>query len=303
MKGDKSTPEPAPRESDPVRELGRKRLEKFVTLFARALIETDIKTVHDLRVASRRLQQILAARAAQSPAKQAKKVRRFLRGIRQTLGALRNLDVLAQMAAEHGASAASEAARAAWMGITREIEKQRADESSRAQQALADYDLTAFIERTKLVLNQDSADGKIDAGFQEMAGARFQAWSDALSAAINESTPKELHTLRIAGKRLRYLLELQAALSEPKAKALARSLALLQDKLGVWHDSQVLLQFAAAHLRSEEYLANHPGESRALLLDMERDRRHAAVQAAEAVAEAETMRANWPLHPAQKLEN
>jgi len=36
--------------------LARKRLERFVTLYPKALVSDDPEIVHDLRVASRRLQ-------------------------------------------------------------------------------------------------------------------------------------------------------------------------------------------------------------------------------------------------------
>ena len=46
--------------------LGRKRLEKFAALIPRVVVTDDAKLIHDVRVWSRRLQQILSVLAPQS---------------------------------------------------------------------------------------------------------------------------------------------------------------------------------------------------------------------------------------------
>jgi CHAD domain-containing protein len=292
MKADPNNSAPQNDQAERLRQLGRRRLEKFASLFARALIDDDVKTIHDVRVASRRLQQILRALGGDNANKNAKKVRRFLRGIRQDLGGLRNFDVMAQMALDLSAGAVSEAARAAWAEMSGAIQQQRGAESSRVQDALTDSDLTAFIVRTKQVLSRAPAGGKIDTALKAAVGDRFATWSDALREVGEDLTPKGLHALRIAGKRLRYLLEVRAALSDPEAKVLANSLSDIQDKLGDWHDSHVLLQFAGDYLRQKDFLTAHPGESRALLLDMESERRRAQTKVQEALDTAEQLRAS-----------
>ena len=86
---------------------------------------------------------------------------------------------------------------------------------------------------------------------------------------------EEVHALRIAGKRLRYRVELLAVLGDGPAKARVKSLRLLQDQLGSWHDRQVLLDTCAEFLSRKDFLATHPGLARALLVEMERERRRA----------------------------
>ena len=137
-------------------ELGVKRLEKFSGLYARAMIKRDVETVHDLRVASRRLQQILMTFASQG-AGPAKKARAFLREIRRSLGALRNLDVMAKMADERSENAASDAARSAWTELKREIDNKRRAEDRQAERSLMSCDLGDFLARAKKCMDEGAS--------------------------------------------------------------------------------------------------------------------------------------------------
>jgi len=274
-------------------ELGVKRLEKFSGLYARAMIKRDVETVHDWRVASRRLQQILMTFASEG-AGPAKKARAFLREIRRSLGALRNLDVMAKMADERSENAASDAARSAWTELKREIDNKRRAEDRQAERSLMSCDLGDFLARAKKCMDEGASRNEGAPDISAALTSRLKDWREALSAAENNQSPESLHALRIAGKRLRYVLELEAAVFEPAAEKLARSLAELQDKFGAWHDSHVLLQFAAGFLRRQEFLAEHPGRSRALLLEMERERRRAESEVSAGLAAAKELDGAWP---------
>lgn len=266
------------------------------------MIEDDPKTVHDLRVASRRLQQLLRGLASPKTRKTSKKASSALRKIRQALGPLRNLDVMAELIDARVDCAANEKNRAAWLEIKSAIEEERGHESARVQEALKDYDLTEFIGRTRRALTSP-AEGR--ANVAELNGIierRFQSWSEALADVGAEPSAKRLHRLRIAGKRLRYSVELSAALTDPKLKTLARSLAQLQDDLGAWHDMHTLMQYVAAYIDQQEFFSEHPKESRALLAEMERARKRSQAQADEAVAAAETLRASWPIKSAEPTD-
>lgn len=283
-------------EADTVDKLARKRLGDFAALFAHAMIANDPDTVHDLRVASRRLQQLLRGLPGAKSKKSAKKAGSFLRDVRQALGPLRNLDVMAEMIEARTSAGGSEATRAAWLEIKAVIEKQRAAESERAQEAIKEHDLTGFLDRMRRALKKRTVEGvTIDDELEETIRRRFQSWSEALGEVVEKPAPERLHALRIAGKRLRYSVELGAALSDPKLKTLARSLAQLQDNLGGWHDVHTLMQYVAAYLNQQEFLAEHPTGSRALRAEIERERKRSQVQAEEAVAAAEALRATWPI--------
>jgi CHAD domain-containing protein len=110
---------------------------------------------------------------------------------------------------------------------------------------------------------------------KESVAVALGDWRAAVATAKAEPGAQELHRLRIAGKRLRYRLEILAELRESAANGQIKSLHALQDQLGSWHDSEILLKTCAKFLSRKDFLGSHPGVARALLVEMERERRRA----------------------------
>jgi CHAD domain-containing protein len=95
--------------------VGRKRLEKFAALMSRFFVTDDADTIHDVRVWSRRLQQVLAMRVSESNTKsKAQKLARKLRAVRKILGRPRNLDVIHQLVQERIDGAQNPVVRDGW---------------------------------------------------------------------------------------------------------------------------------------------------------------------------------------------
>ena len=254
--------------------LGRKRLEKFAALMPRVIVTDDAKMIHDVRVWSRRLQQILSMLASQSTKKnKPRKLMRALRSIRKILGRPRNLDVMTELVQEKIAAASNPMTRDAWDQLRAQLGNRRARAVERSREKLRGFDLVNFADRARVLIDS-SADALEDSLKKSVAGA-LADWRDAIATAKARPEPKEVHALRIAGKRLRYRVELLAELADGPAKARVKSLRLLQDQLGSWHDRQVLLETCAEFLSRKDFLATHPGLARALLVEMERERRRA----------------------------
>ncbi len=81
--------------------------------------------------------------------------------------------------------------------------------------------------------------------------------------ARDPANVEELHDMRIAAKRLRYLLELSGPLFGAEAKRSAKVVKSLQDVLGEIHDCDELLE--VAHARGLDPLAAHTHGRRARL--------------------------------------
>jgi CHAD domain-containing protein len=85
---------------------------------------------------------------------------------------------------------------------------------------------------------------------------------DGLSALEDPRDAEALHDLRIAAKRLRYVLEAAAPALGPAALDGAKAARELQTVLGDLHDTDVLLPRVAAHrraLRAEDVAAVRAG--------------------------------------------
>src|SRR5437016_6053217 len=141
-------------------ELSQKRLEKFASLFPRVLIKDDPETIHDVRVASRRLQQILRILFPKPASKKSRKLARMLRRVRRALGNCRNLDVLANLIQDKIAAAGNPVSRDAWDHLRTYIQEKRKPELLDARDKLGRYDLVDFINRTQALLSSlKSSDG------------------------------------------------------------------------------------------------------------------------------------------------
>jgi CHAD domain-containing protein len=254
--------------------LGRKRLEKFAALLPRVVVSDDAGTIHDVRVWSRRLQQILGMLGSQSTKKnKPRKLTRRLRGIRKLLGRPRNLDVMIQLVQEKIAAAGNPVVRDAWDRLAAHLADRRARAIERCREELRDFDLVNFAARARASIEEGGA-GLQDNVTESVAQA-LADWRAAIAKVKADPVTEELHALRIAGKRLRYRVELVAELGDKQANVQVKSLRVLQDQLGRWHDRQVLLRTCAEFLTRKDFLAAHPGLARALLLEMEREQRRA----------------------------
>jgi CHAD domain-containing protein len=102
-----------------------------------------------------------------------------------------------------------------------------------------------------------------------------------------------MHAVRIAGKRLRYRAELLAELGDASAKPRVKSLKLLQDALGNWHDRYVLLQLIAEFIGRPDFLVENPEAGRALLAQMKREQRKNELATSAILKRAEKTREAW----------
>lgn len=269
--------------------LAKKRLERFVTLYPKALVSDKPEVVHDLRVASRRLQQTLRLLLPKGKSSAGRKLLRLLRKVRRAFGSCRNLDVSLHLIESKLNATTTPSLRSAWDAVRLWLEEKRATEIARGRAELKRHDLTNFIARAQARLESVDENPESIARLKERAKDALGEWRDALVAAKEEPQNKRIHALRIAGKRLRYRAETIAELGDPSVKQLLEGLKALQDDLGNWHDRSVLRDFVADFIGRPGFLAEEPGRCRALLSDMEREKQrdHAAI--ADAITKAEQL--------------
>jgi CHAD domain-containing protein len=255
-------------------DLARKRLGKFASLVPRALVNDHPDIVHDVRVWSRRLQQVLQLLFPKPRASSARKLIRLLRKVRRSLGDCRDLDVSIDLIADKLDHANSEVVRNAWTEIQAHLGERRKGEAARCRGELSRCDIMAFVTRTQALLETVKLTQATDQRLREGVEQALADWQDAFAAARETGGIDATHALRIAGKRLRYRAELLADLGNSSCKMLVKSLKLLQDDLGRWRDRHVLLRFVAEFIGRPEFLVDQPEMSRVLLIEMEKERQN-----------------------------
>jgi CHAD domain-containing protein len=283
----------APPAKDKLPQLARKRLVRFVTLYPKALVGDAPETIHDLRVASRRLQQVLRLLAPNGKSSGDKKLLRKLRKVRRAFGACRNLDVCISVLDGKRETTTTASLRQAWEALKLWLEEKRAGQMERGRAELRQHDLLDFIDRIQARIENITAEPESITQLWERARAALAEWRNKLDAAREEAQIETIHAFRIAGKRLRYCVESLVELGHLSFKPMVANLKALQDDLGAWHDHVVLRELIAEFIGRPGFLAAEPGMCRNLLLEMEREKQRDHAMINEAIAKAEKLAEGW----------
>ncbi len=200
---------------------------------------TDQEALHDFRVALRRLRSTERAYREFLEETLNKKLRKRVKAVASLTGPARDAEVqLAWLERQRELIKSHE--RPGFQWLYRRL-RQRVDDEYGLVRARVTKEFAVLDERLRARLQLSYAN--VDETFAEAAMRRIleaaEALADHLSKVHGESDEDEVHQARIAGKRLRYLLEpLREEL--PNGRALIKELKQLQDLLGEIHDTQVL---------------------------------------------------------------
>jgi CHAD domain-containing protein len=271
--------------------VAKKRLVRFVTLYPKALVSDETTVVHNIRVASRRLQQVLQLLLSKAKSSRNKKLLRTLRKVRRAFGPCRNLDVnLVLVRGRIETTTAS--TRQAWERVHLWLEEKRvaAIEAGRAE--LRQHEIVNFIERLQPLFDDAEDDHEGLTLLSERTKEALSDWRDAFETARADPVVERIHAFRIAGKRLRYRAELLGEVGNASVKSMISALKSLQDDLGLWHDHAVLRDHVAEFIGRPGFMAEEPGMCRALLLEMERDKHRDRAMIEEIMTKAEKLAQN-----------
>lgn len=228
----------------------RKRLETvWSELRAACRPRHDPERVHQLRVATRRTLAALEAFRDLVPPKRRRWFEKQLRCIRRAAGATRDLDVLtSELAKPPGSRAVPDsdtvtlAARArrrlvSMLARRRDLSRQPIRD---VREALAAADWPGRVERLidSLAAREQAAREEFGT-FTDYAGRRFPLLLDRFFERADRKLKDaaEIHQLRIAGKKLRYALEIFAPVFPASSRrACHEALEQLQETLGEFTD-------------------------------------------------------------------
>ena len=196
-------------------------------------------TLHDLRVACRRLETALrlwargaAARAARSRA----------RAIRRAVGPARDHEVLCGMlrARRLGAGLVPAPLRRAWL-----VRLEDAPASARQEALPGPRSVAALQKRVaRVALDVERAHG-----LEQHANERLRRWRKVgrarLAEALESGEPAALHRARLALRRWRYAEEARATVARGRSRAPRAALRRWQRALGRLHDRASLIEFVA----------------------------------------------------------
>jgi CHAD domain-containing protein len=260
----------------------------------------SVEAIHKMRVATRRLQASLDLLQTKSDDLKTWRSKKRLRNWRRRLSTVRNCDVFLKLI-ELESSSRRSGHREQFATLVSILSKKREERIANVQEYLAGVSISKFAARLGITIPplQPSApvDGAaVEEEAAEQAGGESQTetsqadlrrWPEetrivfraadridqrlaefqALAAQAHATThPQELHQLRIAAKRLRYLLEIVSALGYGEASRALVSLRSIQDRIGDWHDLEALEEEIINTVSRRKFLKKHLTESAHMLL-------------------------------------
>jgi CHAD domain-containing protein len=224
----------------PPRSLPRRSVRALLSQWPAALVG-DVEGIHQSRVASRRLRELVPTLAGAARTREARALRQGLRDVTRLLGRSRELDValgtLQDMEARSpGHAGAVDAVRA-------HVVRER-DEAGRRVRALVDVVDVDDLAAATLALAAHNATPAAARACARRAARRLGRRATQLKAAVVSAglifAPGPLHAVRIALKKFRYALEAAEGLGRFRLAGTLDQLKVLQDLLGNLHDLQVL---------------------------------------------------------------
>lgn len=203
---------------------------------------SDVETaVHDVRVASRRLNSILGLAAELIGRKPVQSIRQELSEMRRALGEIRDLHIQAEYLAQHSDTLPAMAGR---------LESLRAREARALKKALRQL---SAVKKRKLARRLEGIDALVAAlvesaeNWQDCLGMLSRATAERFAAVLaqrdqtNAEEPTSLHRLRVAFKKFRYRAEVVGQLEEPpRAAEHGEAMKTLQRTLGELQDLEVI---------------------------------------------------------------
>jgi CHAD domain-containing protein len=213
------------------------RMAALATVLPQALTG-EPEAVHQARVASRRLREVLPVMALADP-KADRRVRRAVRRVTRAFGSMRELDVSLALYSELTASAPVEMLADETVRRTLSTGRARALRSARK---------TLTSDRLAAMWTALEGLPAAPRGNASGAAARAAARAERRAAKARRAAAKlgvlyeahRLHRVRIAVKRWRYALEVAGELRRARTSAALLQLRTLQDLLGRAHDLHVL---------------------------------------------------------------
>jgi CHAD domain-containing protein len=240
----------------------RQRLTTLVEVMPAAQ-SGDMRSVHQARVATRRLREALPVLRKSVNNHALTRVRQQVRQMTRALGPVRELDVALGHLEELGAR--SLLSSRALGRVRQAIAQERLAKRREMLTAIT----PGKIEKLRQRLGQVSHGPETPqpaAALEEAAG-QVARRASRLAAAMHHAgglyLPDRLHAVRVAAKKLRYALEIERELKRSKSTARITQLKRLQDLLGLMHDFEILID------RTRKVQAELAGTDRKLTTELD----------------------------------
>jgi len=235
----------------------RQRFEAIVECYSAPLEKPKDEGVHDMRVAIRRLRSALRDFGRLTDKFPLKKIRKQLRSLADTLGEVRDLDVAIEAFTDAAGYAESTSVKKGIEEIVRDCQRQRSDAYNRLEKHLTKEDLAELTKQFDHAFDQTLRQHKMfDATSVEEAGrvvieSALDRFLENIDAIYEPFAVRRIHRLRIAGKHLRYAIELFEGLWDGRLRSFGEQTKKMQSYLGDLHDRDFWIAGSGKRISAE----------------------------------------------------
>jgi len=232
------------------------------------VFDGDVDAVHDARVATRRVRELLAlVPLAPGRGRQEEDVVKDCARIGRALGRVRDIDV--QIASIKEVEAHTPQAAPSLVLVRQDYECDRLTKMRRLIKTLERVDVEAVLR----TIGEEHASGLkmrlVAAGWKPQLRRQIMERAEAAIDQIGHATgvyfPKRAHSARIAIKRLRYAAEIAEATGAPRLAPAIKALSKVQAILGDLHDRQELADRLKRYQKRDGVEADHLKVTRQVL--------------------------------------
>lgn len=214
--------------------------------------DKDIEFVHDMRVATRRIRALLPVIDVVAPKKDVRRLRKGIRDTARALGEVRDCDVFLDQIHRY-LNGLPEGERPDLSPLIQSLQRDRAEARTHLLTALDSQRYERFKRDFALFVTGSTESWNTALRVCDMAGSRIwrcyeelRAYETRVNFDDGHSNDSEvLHDMRIAGKHLRYLLDIFGTLESRHVKPVLEPLVALQNCLGVLQDISVAQEYLA----------------------------------------------------------
>jgi CHAD domain-containing protein len=254
--------------------LGLRYMRKFTNLLQLVLEDKDPDAVRKMRMASRRLEQILLLIYSKPLPAHARKLRTKAKRCRQLLSDLSDCDVLLTMAGKALARNPS-THLAAWKAVAQFIERRRTRIGPRILQKLLLIEFASPGSKLQKDLEASAASRRVysDGKFQKLTSEKadkvvqqriahslahlWREFEFVIEESREDPCEQVIHGIRIATKRLYCLVDVMKKLGTPGSEEALVRLHELQHAIGEWHDLEVLEHVTSELLLDKKFFRDH----------------------------------------------
>jgi CHAD domain-containing protein len=259
--------------------------------YHRAVLETDEpEAIHKMRVTTRRAQAALDLLEGEL---RVRKIKEQLREWRRMLSRVRNYDVFLILI-EKEVSRSRPAYRAQFELVKAILQKRREQRAAKVRKYIEKIEINSIATKLGMTIAEpagsadtepvkpgkpEEAKHKVKGPRQifaidnrkvaERAAERLEQRVAEFYALATEAHPatraEELHQLRIAAKRVRYLLEIISQMGYGNATRAVAWLRGIQDRIGDWHDLESLEEEIIEIVSHRRFMKEHIAESSRML--------------------------------------